>query len=108
MEPTDLTIEILKSIRDEVKSLGTRVDATNSHLDRLSGRVEDTNSRLDHLEGELGRRIVESEMRTATAIVELAGTVRDLTGLLRAQHDLRPRVESCEREIEALKRRIPD
>jgi hypothetical protein len=90
MEPTDLTIEILKSIRDEVRG--------------LNGRVDQTNARLDQVE----KRIVDSEIRTATAITDLAGNIQMLTDLLRSQHDLRPRVERCEREIDALKSRLPD
>ena len=35
---------------------------------------------------------------------DLAGTVRELTSTLRAQSDLRPRVEHCEHDIENLKR----
>ena len=35
---------------------------------------------------------------------EFAGTVREMTVFLRAQSELRPRVERCEREIEELKR----
>jgi hypothetical protein len=84
MEPTDLTIEILKDIRAGIDSLR-----------------EDTNARLDLM----SRRIVESEVRTSTAIVELAGTVREMTTVLRAQSDLRPRVERCERDIEELRQR---
>jgi hypothetical protein len=95
MEPTDLTIEILKSIRDEVR--GTREDLSS----RIDALREETGSRLDAI----NHRIVESEIRTSTAIVELAGTVRDMTGMLRAQAELRPRVERCERDIEELKRR---
>jgi uncharacterized protein Yka (UPF0111/DUF47 family) len=56
---------------------------------------------------ELSRRIVDSEMRTATAITELAGTVGELTDVLRRQADLRPRVEQNERDIDELKRRMP-
>lgn len=97
MEPTNLTIEILKSIRDEVRGLGGRVDQTNVSLEQMNGR-------MDHME----RRIVESELRTATAITDLAGTIQALTDLLKSQHDLRPRVERCEREIDALKSRLPD
>ena len=81
MEPTDLTIEILKDIRAEIRE--TRLD-----LETLT------------------RRVVESEIRTTTAITDLAGTVRDLTGILRASHDLRPRVERCEVDIADLKRRL--
>jgi hypothetical protein len=84
MEPTDLTIEILKDIRAGIDSLR-----------------EDTNARLDLM----SRRIVESEVRTSTAIVDLAGTVREMTTVLRAQSDLRPRVERCERDIEELRQR---
>jgi hypothetical protein len=97
MEPTSRTIEILQSIRDEVR----RLDLANSRLDQMNGRI-------DHLEDTLGRRIVESGVRTATAITELAGSVQMSTELLRSQHDLRPRVEKCEREIDALKQRLPD
>jgi hypothetical protein len=91
MEPTDLTIEILKDIRAGVEKTNERVDALR----------EDTNARLDLL----SRRIVESEVRTSTAIVDLAGTVRDMTTVLRTQSDLRPRVERCERDIEELRQR---
>ena len=91
MEPTDLTIEILKDIRAGVEKTNERVDALR----------EDTNARLDLL----SRRIVESEVRTSTAIVDLAGTVRDMTTVLRTQSDLCPRVERCERDIEELRQR---
>lgn len=89
MESTDLTIEILKGIREEVHDLGSRIDATNE-------RIDGTNERLEAMSTELSRRIVESEIRTSTAIADLAGTVREMTSVLRASHDLRPRVERCE------------
>ena len=92
MEPTDLTIEVLQGIRQEVRGLGARLDGTNERLDAMST--------------ELSRRIVESEIRTSTAIADLAGTVRELTSVLRASHDLRPRVERCEQDIAEMKRRI--
>jgi hypothetical protein len=85
MNPTDVTIEILKSIRDEVRETRT-----------------ETNARLDNL----SRRVVESEMRTATAIVDLHGTVRDMVDVLRAQHDLRPRLDHAERDITEIKHRL--
>lgn len=99
MEPTDLTIELLKGIRDEARLTNEGVTETNVRLD-------ETNSRLDSLRDELSRRIVESEVRTATAITELAGTVREMTSFLRQTNDLRPRVERCEDDIETLKRRL--
>lgn len=105
MEATDLTIEILKSIRDEAKATNVRLDSLEASL---GTRIDLTNSRLDNLDNSLGRRIVESEVRTATAITALAGTVRELTDLLRSQYDLRPRVDKCELEIARLKDRLPD
>src|SRR5687768_15320375 len=86
----DLTTQILREIRDGVRE-------TNARLDQ-------TNARMEEGFDTLSRRLVESEMRTATALVELAGSVREVTSLLRSQHDLRPRVEKCEAEIDALKK----
>jgi hypothetical protein len=90
MEPTDITVEILRDIRDEVRNTNVRIDHTNE--------------RLDTMREELSRRIVESEVRTSTAIADLAGTVREMTQVLRAANDLRPRVERCEQDIVELKR----
>lgn len=100
MTTNDLTLEVLKSIRDEVRQ-------TNARLDQANGRLDQTNERLEVLREELSRRIVESEVRTSTAIADLAGTVREMTALLRNLVDLRPRVERCELEIDVLKQRLP-
>lgn len=87
-----------------------RLDTTNERLDhttlRLEARLDQTNERLDVMREELSRRIVESEIRTSTAITELAGTVRELTVTLRAQNELRPRVEQCEKDIAELRRAV--
>ena len=101
VEATALTIEILKEIRDEIRQTNGRVDETN-------GRLDVTNARLDDLRDELGRRIVESETRTATAITDLAGTFREVEALLRRNTDLRPRVERCEAEIRELRRDLTE
>jgi archaellum component FlaC len=92
MEPTDLSIEILKGIREEGR--------------RTNERLDETNSRLDALRDELSRRIVESEIRTATALTELAGTVREMTSFLKQTNDLRPRLEQCEDDIKSIKRKL--
>ena len=91
-EPMSITVRILKEIRDEVRRTNERLDATKE--------------RLDAMHAGLSQRIVESELRTATAITELAATVRDMTSVLRAQNDLRPRVDRCERDIAELKGRL--
>lgn len=109
MEPTDLTLSVLREIRDEGKR-------TNERLEQLSGRIEQTNSRLDQTNerldqtnenlDQLARRVVEPEVRTATAITALAGSIIDLGNMLRQDRDLRNRVERCEVDIAALKARL--
>ncbi len=93
----DTTLIVLKDIRNEIRQTNAGVDALRTEM----------HEELGALRRELSGAIVESEMRTATAITALDGTVRDMTAVLRAQHDLRPRLERCEREIEELKRRPP-
>jgi hypothetical protein len=78
-------VEILRAIWKETKGLNQRVDGTNE--------------RLEGMRDELGRGIVDSEMRTAIALANLAGAIREIIGILRASSDLRPRVEKCEQDI---------
>jgi predicted nucleic acid-binding Zn-ribbon protein len=89
MKKTDLTVEILKDIREELRGTNERLEKLG---DRLDARIDETNQRLD----ETNRRLVASEIRTATAIT---GDVHELTTFLRAQNDLRPRMDRCERDI---------
>ena len=108
MEPENLTLEVLKQIRDDGKRNGERIDETNSRLNETNARINETNVRLGSLRDDLGRRIVESELRTATAITELSGSVRDLITVIKDDRDLRGRMERAERDIAALKQRLPD
>src|SRR5262245_2954616 len=107
---TAITVEILKDIRGEIKKTNARLDQTNARLDTFAqavrGELTDVRGELQELRDDLGRRIVESEMRTATAITDLHGTVRELTSVLRNQADLRPRVEKCEQEIVDIKEQL--
>jgi septal ring factor EnvC (AmiA/AmiB activator) len=113
-KPVDLTVQVLKEIRDEVKKTNARLDQTNARLDQTNARLDQTNEEVHAMKEELSRRIVESELRTATAITELAGTVRDLTsrGEVREGHR-RPstsrRVETLlhRRRLTAVRRAVP-
>ncbi len=80
MEPTNLTIEILKDIRDGIRT---------------------TNERIDRLE----RRQVESETRIATELIAVAGAVNGLREDLREERALRQRIDDHERRIQAIERR---
>jgi predicted nucleic acid-binding Zn-ribbon protein len=96
----DTTLAVLKDIRGEIRS-------TNGRIDVVTDRLDVVTDRLDALREELARRIVESEVRTSTALTDLAGRVGELTAHLKGQHDLRPRVERCEQDIAELKARLP-
>ena len=96
MESADITVQILRDIRDEIRETNERLDQTKTEL----------SARLDQTREELGKHIVESEMRTATAITDLAGALGDVKALLSERLDLDGRVTQCEREIEAIKERI--
>jgi len=102
MAPTDLTTRILIEIRADQQELREELRETKHELRAVEQRLD---ARIDHLSDDLGRRILESEVRTATAIDELGGTLREVHTLLkdRALHD---RVSRCEREIDDLKHRL--
>ena len=113
MEPTDLTIEVLKSIRDEVRTTNSRLDVTNSRLDTTNLRIEalraDTNARFDetnhglHL---LERRQTETEVRLSTELVAVVGAVREVRDLLREDRVLQSRVDDHERRIAAIETHV--
>jgi hypothetical protein len=84
MNPTDLTIEILKGIRDEVSTLR-----------------HDTNERLERLE----RRQTETEVRLSTELVAVVGAVREVRDVLRDDRGLRERVDDHERRLVAVEAR---
>jgi hypothetical protein len=99
METSDLTVQILRDIRDSIDNLGTnlgaRIDATNERLDRTNERLDRNNERLDHLEIHLAGEILA--LRT-----EFVSTRELLTG----RRDLQNRVDRCEREIVAIKEKL--
>ena len=47
MEPTDLTIEILKGIREEGRKTNERLDVTNDRLDELRIAMVDRIERVE-------------------------------------------------------------
>jgi chromosome segregation ATPase len=113
MEPADLTVEILKGIRSELRGtneslegLRDDVHGTNGRLDRLRTemheRLAETNDRLARLE----RRETETEVRLSTELVAVVGAVREVRDLLRDDHALRDRVDDHERRIAAVETRV--
>jgi VIT1/CCC1 family predicted Fe2+/Mn2+ transporter len=103
MEPTDITIEILKSIRDELHDglgsvRGELHDGLNSVRGELTGVREDlagVTERMDRLE----RRQTEADLRIATELVAIAGAVRETRDAYREERALRHRVDDHERRL---------
>jgi chromosome segregation ATPase len=119
----DPTLNVLREIRDEIRStnerldqtredlgnkidqtredLGRRIDQTNQLVGHTNQRVDHTNQRVD----QLNRRVTEMDVRLSTELSELNGTTRDIVTLMQERRDdLRPRLERCERDIEELKK----
>lgn len=101
MDPSDVTVELLREIRDGIQGTNQRLEETREELADLGREVAETRE-------DLGRRITQSEVRTATAIVELAGAVQSVKELLADRLELRDRVERCEQDIAELKRKVGD
>lgn len=93
---SEVTIELLRSIRDEIVHVATRVDATNERLDT-------TNSRLERLE----RRQVEMEVRLTTELVAVTGAINTLNETFKADRGVRVTVRDHEKRITALEKRAP-
>jgi chromosome segregation ATPase len=99
MEPTDLTIEILKDIR-------TAVRATNERLDQTNERLDETRTELADRFDALAARITDTEVRLATEIVAIGGTLVQVRDLLREQTSIRDAVADHDRRIASLERRV--
>ena len=104
MGSDDITVQILTDIRDEIRATRTDLhDEIRNGLRETNERIDQTNVRLERLE----QRVVASEIRIATALTDVAGTVREVRDRLDDRWELSARVERCERDIEDLKRRNP-
>ena len=102
MPPRDLTVAILREIRDETRTTNARIDKLSERVDRMSDRLDRMGERMDKMH----KHIVRVELNTATAISEMALSIKDLVAVIRKQSELRPRVEKCEAEIQAIKRLV--
>jgi hypothetical protein len=87
MEPTDITVEILKQIRDEVRGNGTRIDDNTSRIERIETRM------------------VASEVRLATEIGAVVDAIHEVRDVLLEDRVLRHTVADHERRISQLERR---
>ena len=105
MESSDLTIQVLREIRDEIRLTNGRLDQTNGQLDQTNGRLDRMNGKLDltneRLE-KLEKRQAQGEIRLSTEMVAVAKAVDSVRQLLAERLDLRDRVDEHDRRISAL------
>ncbi|MBI5516136.1 MAG: hypothetical protein HY909_20295 [Deltaproteobacteria bacterium] len=66
----NLTLLVLREIRDEIKVTNNRLDQTVARLDQTVARLDDTNSRLDNTILRLDR-VVQEQLRQATLLVDM-------------------------------------
>jgi chromosome segregation ATPase len=110
-------LEVLRSIRDEVRStrteLAERIDQTNLRLEQtrveLSGKLDQTNARLD----QTNARLDQTNARLDQAIVNIGGIETAIVELseqqrfmVRSFDTLTRRDHRLEGEIEALRTRV--
>lgn len=94
---SDITVEILKQIRDEVR--------------QTNGRLDQTNASLDHLRTEMGERFeraekrqTDTEVRLATEIVAVVGAVNLAREAIIEDRQLRRQVADHEARLDSLER----
>jgi chromosome segregation ATPase len=113
MMAEDLTIEILKQIRDEVVNvrvdLGTRIDTLSGRVDRLGERVdhlsegvEGTNVRLDETNSRLGA--VEATLLELSE--QQRFVVRHLSALTTRDRALEAGLEALRHRVDAIEKQI--
>ena len=110
MKSGKLTVKILEEIRDSIRGVGERVDQTNVRLDQTNSRLDQTNVRLKALAEStderfetIANRLVEGEVRLATAILGLGGKLDEVRTMLSERLDQNDRLKNCEVEIDRLK-----
>ena len=91
MAGRNITVEILKQIRDELRTTNVKLEETKAELSQ----------RIDALE----RRQLGTETRLATELVAVAHAIGEVKDLLRTAVDLRPKIEDHERRITVLEQR---
>lgn len=112
-ETADLTIEILKQIRDEIRvtraDLSARIDETNARLDQTNARLDQTNSRLDQTNSRLDQTNSRLD-RVEETLLELAQQQRFVVKHLRASRKRELRIEAdiieLRKRVEAIESRL--
>jgi hypothetical protein len=105
---SDITIEILKQIRDEVRQTNIRLGGVSERLDGVAERLDGVSERLDGVSERVERvekRQTESEIHLATEIVAVVGAVSSLRDAILEDRQLRGQLADHESRLRMLERR---
>jgi chromosome segregation ATPase len=102
MQPSDLTIAILKGIREDIQGVRDEVQGVRDEVQGVRDELRITNTRIDRLD----RRQVDAEVRVATELLALTNTMRDVRDLLREDRGVHDRVDDHERRIGVIEGRL--
>jgi hypothetical protein len=104
----DITLEILREIREDVRTLradmATNV-ATKEELRELRAEIRAVDVRIPL--NQLARRVTEMDLRHLTRWTEVLGVMGEIAVAMGNQRELVDRIARCERDVEDLKRRLP-
>jgi chromosome segregation ATPase len=107
MMSDEMTLELLRGIRDEMRSTRIELKAELGELrTEVRSELGDVRSELGELRSEMrsmNHRLTEMDMRHATYVVNHTAATRDLYDLLQNNWRLRDRIERCERDIAELR-----
>lgn len=108
MSGDNLTVHILREIRDDVRSVSQRLDQHIESTDRRFDSIEQHLERLERGQVNLVTKdeLLASELRMATRDTALTASNRNLHDFLEKNQRLRDRVERCEQDIADLKGRV--
>jgi hypothetical protein len=98
---SDITVEILKQIRDGVHATNVRLDGVTERLDGVTERLDGVTERLERVE----KRQTETEIRLATELVAVASAVGSLRDAILEDRQLRGQVADHESRLRHLERR---
>ena len=105
-QKVDRVEQRLDRVEQKVDGVEQKLDRVEQRLDgRIDALEQRLDGRIDALEATLNRKILESEIRTATMITEFVGTLHDVSDTFRSHFELHERVARCERHIEELRHR---
>lgn len=100
MTDSDLTLAILREIRDAVVSTNTRLDTTNARIDAINARVDEGVARLDQTNARLDKGfqgIVSILRHHETQVIMLGRYLKNRTE--KDLRDLQARVTKLERKV---------